>query len=65
MLSCPVLPHPGCELKFLIQESSIGKTELQFSKKQKELARKKKIEEKRQRKLNKNALKPAEAREVK
>ncbi len=38
----------------------MGKQNFNFQKRQKELARKKKTEEKRQRKLDKNAVKPAE-----
>ena len=38
----------------------VGKPNFSFQKRQKELARKKKNEEKRQRKLEKNAVKPAE-----
>ncbi len=38
----------------------MGKPNFNFQKRQKELAKKKKSEEKRQRKLDKNAIKPAE-----
>ncbi len=38
----------------------MGKQSFNFQKRQKELARKKKTEEKRQRKLDKNAVKPAD-----
>lgn len=38
----------------------MGKPNFNFQKRQKELAKKKKVEEKRQRKLDKNAIKPAE-----
>lgn len=38
----------------------MGKPNFNFQKRQKELAKKKKNEEKRQRKLERNALKPAE-----
>ncbi len=39
----------------------MGKPNFNFQKRQKELAKKKKNEEKRQRKLDKSAIKPAEA----
>ncbi len=38
----------------------MGKPNFNFQKRQKELAKKKKNEEKRQRKLDKNAIKPSE-----
>lgn len=38
----------------------MGKPNFNFQKRQKELAKKKKSEEKRQRKLDKNAIKPVE-----
>ena len=38
----------------------MGKPNFNFQKRQKELAKKKKSEEKKQRKLDKNAIKPAE-----
>ena len=38
----------------------MGKPNFNFQKRQKELAKQKKSEEKRQRKLDKNAVKPAE-----
>jgi hypothetical protein len=38
----------------------VGKPNFNFQKRQKELAKQKKNEEKRQRKLDKNAVKPAE-----
>jgi hypothetical protein len=38
----------------------LGKPNFNFQKRQKELAKKKKSEEKKQRKLDKNAIKPAE-----
>lgn len=41
----------------------MGKPNFNFQKRQKELAKKKKSEEKRQRKLDKNAVKPAEGPE--
>jgi len=62
MLSCPVLPRPTCDfLKFLQRSHPLEKQNFKFQKRQKELTRKKKTEEKRQRKLDKNVVvKPAE-----
>jgi hypothetical protein len=45
---------------FFLRSHPLGKPNFNFQKRQKELAKKKKSEEKKQRKLDKNAIKPAE-----
>ncbi len=48
---------------FFLRRHPVGKPNFNFQKRQKELAKKKKSEEKRQRKLDKNAIIPIENQE--
>jgi hypothetical protein len=60
--SCSTGPHQGAAqfVYFFLRRLVVGKPNFSFQKRQKELAKQKKNEEKRQRKLDKNAIKPAE-----
>jgi len=51
-------------IHFFLRRLHVGKPNFSFQKRQKELAKQKKNEEKRQRKLDKNAVKPAGDRDT-
>jgi len=62
MALCPARLHRGLAhfVNLFLGRYLLGKPNFSFQKRQKELAKKKKSDEKRQRKLDHNAVKPAE-----